>query len=68
MPKSPTRDDLFAIFPDLPWQRHRPTIQQIDQVEREVRHTHARNENIRRQQPAIERVRAASAARRFRPV
>jgi hypothetical protein len=68
MPKSPARDDLFAIFPELPWQRHRPTIQRIDQVEREVRHTHARNENIRRQQAATERVRAAMAARRFRSV
>jgi hypothetical protein len=67
MAKRPARDDLFAIFPELRWHRHRPTTQSIDTVERQAKHAQVRNENIRRQQAATERVRAAIAARRSRP-
>jgi hypothetical protein len=55
--------DLFEIFPDLPWHRHRNTAEQVEKVRRKVRLTQARAaDNIRRQRAATERMRAAVAA------
>jgi hypothetical protein len=62
MSKGPSRNDLFAIFPDLPWHRHGITGRRIEQVQRWARQTLVR-EKIRRQQEATERVRAAIAGR-----
>jgi hypothetical protein len=63
--------DLFEIFPDLPWNRHRNTAEQVEKVRRKVRLMQARAaENIRRQRAATERMRAAVSAqilgRRYR--
>jgi hypothetical protein len=63
MSKSPSRNDLFAIFPDLPWHRHGITAGRIEQVQLWARQTKVRDK-IRRQQAATERVRAAIAGRR----
>jgi len=62
MSKGPSRNDLFAIFPDLPWHRPGITVGRIEQVQRWARQT-LRREKIRRQQAATERVRAAIAGR-----
>ena len=52
-------NDLFELFPDLPWHRHRNAAEQVDKVRRQVRLTQARaGENIRRQREATERMRA----------
>jgi hypothetical protein len=63
MPKRPARDDLFAIFPDLPWHPHKTDAEHMRQVKQAQVHA---GENVRRQRAATERVRAAIAARRFR--
>jgi hypothetical protein len=64
MPKSPARDDLFVVFPDLPWYRRRSAAEQVDKVRRQVKQTQLRaRENIKRQRAATERVRAAIANR-----
>jgi hypothetical protein len=67
MAKSPRRDDLFAIFPDLPGLRKRTPAEQMERVQRQVQDTRERaSANILRQQAASERVRAAVAGRRRR--
>ena len=63
MSKGPSRSDLFAIFPDLPWHRPGITARRIEQVQRWARQTPVR-EKILRQQAATEGVRAAIAGRR----
>ena len=63
----PRRDDLFAIFPDLPGLRKRSPAEQVERVHRQVQDTRERaGQNILRQQAASERVRAAIAGRRRR--
>jgi hypothetical protein len=54
------RDDLFVIFPDLPWRGRRNATAEVDRVRRQVRlmQAHAR-ENIKRQRAATERMRMA---------
>jgi len=59
MPKNLPRDDLFAIFPDLPWPHHRISTIEPMQPQSTVR----ARANTRRQQAATERVRAAIAGR-----
>jgi hypothetical protein len=67
MAKSPRRDDLFAMFPDLPGLRKRTAAEQMERVHRQVQNTRERaSANILRQQAASERVRAAVAGRRRR--
>jgi hypothetical protein len=67
MAKSPRRDDLFAMFPDLPGLRKRTPAEQMERVQRQVQATRERaSANILRQQAASERVRAAVAGRRRR--
>jgi hypothetical protein len=64
MPKRPTRDDLFVIFPDLPWQRRRPSLEQMPHRRRKTEEAQGRvRDNSRRQQVATEQVRAAIAGR-----
>jgi len=66
-PAHHVRDDLFAIFPDLPWHPHTASSSQQERVARHVAEAHARvEENIRHQQQATERVRAVIARRRLR--
>ena len=63
----PRHDDLFAIFPELPGLRKRTPAEQMERVQRQVQDTRERaSSNIRRQQAASERVRAAVAGRRRR--
>ena len=60
----PPHDDLFQIFPDLPWPRtstRGETVQRIRQQIEDVRIRAAAN--IARQKAATERVRARVAAR-----
>jgi hypothetical protein len=65
MDKRRATNDLFAIFPDLPWIRHRTAQEQIEEVHRLVQKTRQRaGENILRQKAATERVRAAIVRRR----
>jgi hypothetical protein len=67
MAKRPHTDDLFALFPDLPWSRGRTTEVQLAQVKKQVDETRARARvNIRRQKAATERIRATLVARRRR--
>ena len=62
-----TMNDLFVLFPDLPWHRHRGVNRQADDVKRQVRESQLRaSENVQRQRAATERVRAAIAARKVR--
>jgi len=63
MPKNLPRDDLFAIFPDLRWPRHRISAEHIEPTRRQATAT---RENIARQQAATERVRATIAGRHDR--
>ena len=66
MPKRRVRDDLFLIFPDLPWHAHKPSIGQMDRAQRCVREAQIRlGQNIRRQREATVRVRAVIARRRL---
>jgi hypothetical protein len=61
------RDDLFAIFPDLPWHPHTVRASQQERVAHHVAEARARvAQNIRRQQQATEGVRAVIARRRLR--
>jgi hypothetical protein len=67
MAKSPRRDDLFEMFPDLPGLRKRTAAEQMERVQRQVQDTRERAAaNILRQRAASERVRAAVAGRRRR--
>ena len=66
MPKRPVRDDLFSIFPDLPWRTHRASTGQA-LVQQHVREAQIRVcQNFRRQREATEHVRAVIARRRLR--
>jgi hypothetical protein len=66
-PTRRVRDDLFAIFPDLPWHPHTARTSQQERVARHVAEARARvAQNIRRQQQATDRVRAVIARRRLR--
>jgi hypothetical protein len=66
MPKRHVRDDLFSIFPDLPWREHRASTGQAG-VPQHVREAQIRvGQNFRRQREATERVRAVIARRRLR--
>jgi hypothetical protein len=59
------RNDLFALFPDLPWYPRRTAAGQMEQVRRQVNATQARvDENIVRQRAAAARVRAALSRRK----
>jgi hypothetical protein len=67
MPKRHVRDDLFSIFPDLPWRTHRPLTGPPKRVQQPVREAQIRvGQNFRRQQEATARVRAVIARRRLR--
>jgi len=67
MPKRPVRDDLFSIFPDLPWRTHRASTGRADRVQQQVREAQIRvGQNFARQRQATERVRAVIARRRLR--
>ena len=51
-------NDLFEIFPDLPWHRRRNPAELVERVRSQVRLTQARaGENIRRQRAATQRMR-----------
>ena len=66
MPKRHVRDDLFSIFPDLPWRTHTASTGQSERVQRVVREAQIRvGQNIRGQREAAERVRAVIARRRL---
>ncbi len=53
-------NDLFEIFPDLPWARHRTAAEKKKTIERQVEAVRERaRANILRQRGATERVRAA---------
>jgi len=63
--RRPSTNDLFAIFPDLPWSRRRTAEEQMAKVREQVERTRERaRANIRRQRAATERVRATLALRR----
>jgi hypothetical protein len=67
MAKTPRRDDLFRIFPDLPGLQKRSAAAQVARVQREAQDTRERaGEHILRQKAATERVRTAIAGRRRR--
>jgi hypothetical protein len=67
MAKTPRRDDLFQIFPDLPGVRPRSTAEQIERMQRKVQDVHERaNQNTLRQRAVSEHVRASLPARRRR--
>ena len=67
MAKRPHTNDLFELFPDLPWSRGRTAEEQLAQVHKQVDETRTRaRANIRRQKAATERVRETLAARRRR--
>jgi hypothetical protein len=62
----PSTNDLFALFPDLPWTRRRSGKQRLEEVHAQVERTRERaRANILRQRAAAERVRAALALRRL---
>jgi hypothetical protein len=65
MARTPARDDLFVLFPDLPWHPRRTASGQMERVQRQVHATQARvDDNIVRQRAATERVRAEIRRRR----
>jgi hypothetical protein len=67
MPRPPHTNDLFALFPDLPWTRVRTTGERLAALKKRVAETRARADaNIRRQRELTERVRAGISARRRR--
>jgi hypothetical protein len=67
MAKPPRRDDLFEIFPDLPGLQKRTKAEQVARVHRQVQDMRERaQENIQRQQAAVDRVRATNTGRRRR--
>ncbi|HJZ78376.1 MAG TPA: hypothetical protein VKE51_41900 [Vicinamibacterales bacterium] len=67
MTRRPHSDDLFEMFPDLPYMRHRTAEEQVAQVRRQVDATRERaRRSIARQREAAARVRAAISARRRR--
>jgi hypothetical protein len=67
MVRRPHTDDLFELFPDLPWARRTTTDARFARVHRQVDEAHARaGENTRRQKAANERVREQLLARRRR--
>lgn len=67
MAKSPRRDDLVQILPDLPGLRTRTALEQVQRVHRRVQDTRERaGQNILRRQAASEHVRAATSGRRRR--
>ena len=63
MPTRPHTNDLFVLFPDLPWMRHgRTPEEQVREIRRQVEATRERARvNIDRQRVAAARVRAALA-------
>jgi hypothetical protein len=64
--KRPRTDDLFALFPDLPWTRPNP-VDDRARILRQVDGARARvDANIHRQKAASERFRAMLSARRRR--
>ena len=66
MAKRQHTDDLFELFPDLPWSRHYGSNEErVRALQRQVDATRERARvNIERQRRAAERVRAALSARR----
>jgi hypothetical protein len=63
--KRPHTDDLFELFPDLPWSRRVPTEVLRARIQRQVEETRARAERIiRHQKTTTERVRETLSARR----
>ena len=67
MPGPPHTNDLFALFPDLPWTRLRTIGERLAGMRQRVAETRARADaNIRRQRAHAERVRGGMSARRRR--
>jgi hypothetical protein len=67
MAKTPRRDDLFQIFPDLPGVRPRSTAEQVERLRRKAEVTRERaRQSINRQRAAADQVRTAISARRRR--
>ena len=67
MPRRAHTNDLFALFPDLPWTRLRTTDEQLAAVRKSVADTRLRaSANIQRQRAEAERVRDRLSARRRR--
>jgi hypothetical protein len=67
MVRRPHTDDLFELFPDLPWTRRTTTDARLARVHRQVDEMHVRaGETLRRQKAANERVREKLSARRRR--
>jgi hypothetical protein len=64
MPRRPHTNDLFALFPDLPWTRFRTTEEQVAAVRTSVAAMQRRAAaNIRRQREEAERIRLRLSAR-----
>lgn len=64
MPKPVHTNDLFALFPDLPWTRLRTIDEQLAAVKKSVAETRRRaTANIQRQREEAERVRVRLSAR-----
>jgi hypothetical protein len=67
MPRRPHTNDLFELFPDLPWRRLRDAEEQLAAIRRHVADMRARAQrNIERQRSEAERVRDHLSARRRR--
>jgi hypothetical protein len=65
VPRRPHSNDLFAIFPDLPWQRPRMVQDPTERVQQQAEAFRARaRANIERQRASAERMRARVANRR----
>jgi hypothetical protein len=63
----PVRDDLFALFPDLPGIQYRSPEQQIRKIHDQVQATRARaHANIERQKVNAARMQAQVAERKRR--
>ena len=67
MARRPHSNDLFAIFPDLPYARRRGATDQVQNIPQQVEEFRRRaRANIERQRAAAERVRAQVKQRKRR--
>jgi hypothetical protein len=65
VPRRPHSNDLFAIFPDLPWQRPRTVQDPTERVQQQAEAFRARaRASIERQRASAERMRARVANRK----
>jgi hypothetical protein len=67
MARRPHTDDLFELFPDLPWTRRHEIEAELARIRRQVEETRDRARiNIQRQREAAELVRATLSSQRRR--